>query len=78
MTKDQILRAAEQLAQAWRANQTIERFSGDLVPKNRETAVAISKFHRREQSSLPGTRLLINEDEDMRCNKIRLKKYPMR
>ena len=41
MTKDQIVKAAEQLAQAWRANQTIEPFSGDLVPKNRETAVAI-------------------------------------
>ena len=41
MTKDQIVKVAEQLAQVWRANQTIERFSGDLVPKNRETAVAI-------------------------------------
>ena len=41
MTKEQIAKAAEQLAKAWRENHPIERLSNDLIPSNRETAVAI-------------------------------------
>ena len=41
MTKDQIVKAAEQLAEAWRTNQTIKQFSDDLLPNNLKTAVDI-------------------------------------
>ena len=41
MTKAQIVKAAEQLAEAWQTNQTIKQFSDDLLPNNLKTAMAI-------------------------------------